>query len=103
MTQDFIHVVEYLWKAAQGLQPDNAEQRETWVTDRSLELLRGNARNVASGWRRAATRCRLNEEQRKAVDTAADYIENSQSRLQYDESLARGFPIATGVIEGACP
>lgn len=102
VTQDFIHVVEYLWKAAHALHPDNAEQREAWVTDRSLELLRGNARNVASGLRRAATRCRLSEEQRKPVDTAADYIENSQPRLRYDESLAKGFPIATGVIEGAC-
>ena len=102
VTQDFIHVVEYLWKAAHALHPDNAEQREAWMTDRSLELLRGNARNVAGGLRRAATRCRLSEEQRKPVDAAADYIENSQPRLRYDESLAKGFPIATGVIEGAC-
>ena len=31
-----------------------------------------------------------------------DYIDNSQPRLRYDESLAKGFAIATGVIEGAC-
>lgn len=102
ITQDFIHVVEYLWKAAHALHPDNAAQREDWVTDRSLELLRGNARNIASGLRRAATRCGLSKEQRKPVDTAANYIENSESRLRYDESLLKGFPIATGVIEGAC-
>ena len=102
ITQDFIHVVEYLWKAAHALHSDDAEQREEWVRDRSLELLRGHARNVASGLRRAATRSGLSEQQRKPVDTAANYIENSQSRLKYDESLSKGFPIATGVIEGAC-
>ncbi len=102
ITQDFIHVVEYLWKAAHALHPDHAEQREDWVTDRSLELLRGNAQHVASGLRRAATRCGLSAEKRKPVDTAANYIENSKSRLKYDESLLKGFPIATGVIEGAC-
>jgi hypothetical protein len=30
------------------------------------------------------------------VDTCADYL------LKYDEYLAAGLPIATGVIEGAC-
>jgi hypothetical protein len=36
------------------------------------------------------------------VDKAADYIENNQQRLRYDQALAQGLPIATGVIEGAC-
>jgi hypothetical protein len=33
---------------------------------------------------------------------AADYIEHNKERLCYDEALAQGLPIATGVIEGAC-
>jgi hypothetical protein len=102
ITQDFIHVTEYLWKASHALYPKNADRREEWVYGRSRELLRGNAQNVASGLRRTATLYKLNEEQRIPVDTAAAYIENSQSRLRYDISLKHGFPIATGVIEGAC-
>ncbi len=102
LTQDFLHVTEYLWKASHALHPDSADKREQWVSERSLELLRGNAKNVASGLRRAATRHGLSDPQRAPVDTAADYIENSQHRLRYDESLTHGFPIASGVIEGAC-
>ena len=102
ITQDFIHVTEYLWKAGHALYPKNADKREKWVCGRSMELLRGNAQNVASGLRRTATLYDLTEGQRMPVDTAADYIENSQSRLRYDQSLKHGFPIATGVIEGAC-
>jgi len=57
---------------------------------------------VAIGLRRAATRAQLRRHQRRPVDKAADYIENNQQRLQYDQALAQGLPIATGVIEGAC-
>jgi hypothetical protein len=102
--QDFIHVIEYLWKAAHALYPDkqNAEKREEWVRGRTLEILRGNAQSVASGLRRAASRRGLDEKERKAPDTAANYIEKNQERLKYDEALSKGLPIATGVIEGAC-
>ena len=102
ITQDFIHVTEYLWKAGHALYPKNADKREKWVCGRSMEILCGNAQNVPSGLRRTATLYNLTETQRMPVDTAADYIENSQSRLRYDQSLKHGFPIATGVIEGAC-
>ena len=39
---------------------------------------------------------------RKPVDKAADYLDNNRARLRYDQALAQGMPIATGVIEGAC-
>ncbi len=102
--QDFIHVIEYLWKAAHALYPEkeNAEKREEWVRGRTLEILRGNAQSVASGIRRAATRRKLDEKERIPPDTAANYIEKNQERLKYEDALSKGLPIATGVIEGAC-
>ncbi len=102
--QDFIHVIEYLWKAAHALYPEkeNAEKREEWVRGRTFEILKGNAQRVASGLRRAASRRGLDEKERKSPDTAANYIEKNQERLKYGEALAKGLPIATGVIEGAC-
>jgi hypothetical protein len=102
ITQDLIHVIEYLWKAVHVLHPDNKVKQEEWIRDRVYSMLHSNAQNVASGLRRAATRRKLDQKKRKSVDTAANYIENNQERLQYHESLEQGFPIATGVIEGAC-
>jgi hypothetical protein len=102
ITQDIIHVIEYLWKAAHALHPQDPEKREQWVRDRTFELMNGNAQNVASGLRRAATRADLDQKKREPVDTAANYIQNNKQRLKYDESLEQGLPIATGVIEGAC-
>lgn len=102
LVQDFVHVLEYLWKAAYALHPEHAEARESWVMDRATAVLEGRAQDVAVGLRRAATRKQLSQNARKPVDKAADYIDNNQERLQYDHALAHGLPIATGVIEGAC-
>ena len=102
LVQDFIHVLEYLWKAAHALHPENPEEREAWVSDRAQALLEGHAADIAVGLRRAATRKQLSQQARKPVDKAANYIEKSQPRLHYHIALAQGLPIATGVIEGAC-
>jgi hypothetical protein len=102
LVQDFVHVLEYLWKAGHALHPDQPEERESWVLDRAKAVLEGRAQDVAVGLRRAATRAQLSQSERNPVDKAADYIENNQTRLQYDLALAEGLPIATGVIEGAC-
>ncbi len=102
VVQDFIHVLEYLWKAGHALHPQDPQAREVWVQDRANAILAGRALDVAVGLRRAATRKQLSQNERKPVDKAANYIENSHERLRYDRALAQGLPIATGVIEGAC-
>ena len=102
VVQDFVHVLEYLWKAGHALHPEAGEQREGWVLDRAQAVLEGHAQDVAVGLRRAATRKQLSQSERTPVDKAADYIDNNQQRLRYDHALAQGLPIATGVIEGAC-
>lgn len=102
IVQDFIHALEYLWKAAHALHPHDATAREAWVLDRAHALLHGKARDVAIGLRRAATRAQLSQAERNPVDNAASYLDKGQERLRYDQALEQGFPIATGVIEGAC-
>src|SRR5215510_11388066 len=39
---------------------------------------------------------------RAPVDKCADYLLKYRDFLRYDQYLAAGYPIATGVIEGAC-
>ena len=78
VVQDFVHVLEYLWKAAYALHPEHAEERESWVMDRATAVLEGRAQDVAVGLRRAATRKQLSQSERKPVDKAADYIDNNQ-------------------------
>lgn len=99
---DFIHVLEYLWKAAWGFFTPGSEEAEQWVGDRALQILKGKASDVAASMRRAATLRQLSAPERKPVDTCADYLLKYRDMLHYDDYLAQGLPIATGVIEGAC-
>ena len=99
---DVIHVLEYLWKAGFALHGEGSTSTERWVSDRLREILRGNSSDVASGMRRSATLRKMKATDRAAVDTCADYLLKYRSYLRYDQYLAAGMPIATGVIEGAC-
>lgn len=99
---DVIHVLEYLWKAAYVFFAEGTKDAEEWVTEKLLWLLCGDAGQVVAAIRRTATKRRYPLKQRKPADKCANYIENHKAYLRYDTCLAAGFPIATGVIEGAC-
>jgi hypothetical protein len=102
LVMDIIHVVEYLWDASVAFHDEASVLREQWVTERLLNILCGNAAQVAAGMRRSATLRSLSPQQRRPVDAAARYLLNHQQYMRYDQYLAAGLPIATGVIEGAC-
>jgi hypothetical protein len=44
----------------------------------------------------------LTADQRNGADTCVRYLTSKHDLLRYDQALAAGWPIATGVIEGAC-
>ncbi len=89
-------------KVAYCFHPPGSEQAEAWVAERALQMLKGHASSVAGGIRRSATLRGLSAKQREAVDECAEYLLNYKDMLKYDDYLAAGLPIATGVIEGAC-
>jgi hypothetical protein len=99
---DFIHVAQYVWKAAGAFFPDQELEPDRWTRAHLLEILRGKASLVAAGMRRSATLRKMAAAERKPVDDCADYLLHYSPYLQYDKALAEGVPIATGVIEGTC-
>ena len=99
---DFIHVLEYLWKAAWSFFDKGEPAAEEWVADQARKILRGKARQVAAGIRRRATAYGYSPAERAGADECARYLENKQDYLDYATALAKGWPIATGIIEGAC-
>ena len=99
---DIIHVVEYVWKAAHVFHREGSLELAHWAWTRVQRILAGKASRVAAAMRRAATVAGLPRDKRKPVDTCADYLLKYAPYLHYDRYLAAGYPIATGVIEGAC-
>ena len=51
--------------------------------------------------RRMASQRNLTGQKRKEVTKTCTYFENNLQRMRYDEYLQAGYPIASGVIEGA--
>ena len=99
---DFVHVLEYVWKAAFCFFAPGSEAAEAWVMERGLRILQGQASDVAAGIRRSATQQNLSSSEREKADKCADYLLKYRPYLRYDQYLELGYPIATGVIEGAC-
>jgi len=97
---DLLHAVPRIWKCGELLH--GKEPLERYVYRRIGDLLGGRGRSVIRGFRRKATLMGLRGKARKTLDTACNYLERHLPRMRYDEYLARGLPIATGVIEGAC-
>jgi hypothetical protein len=102
VVMDIIHVTEYLWAASTAFYDEKNPQREEWVAERLRNVLHGKAAHVAAGMRRSATLRLLSDKEREPVDKAAGYLLNHKSYMRYDQYLAQGLPIGTGVIEGAC-
>ncbi len=99
---DFVHVIEYLWRAAWSFFQEGEPAAEAWVHDKALAVLDGKASITAAAIRRKATCLNLDNQQRANADRAANYLLNKAPYLDYPTALANGWPIATGVIEGAC-
>jgi hypothetical protein len=99
---DFIHVLEYVWKAAWCLHTEGDPAAETWVAEQACDILAGRATRVAGRIQRQTDAAQLGRDQRKNADTCVAYLLNKARYLRYHHALAEGWPIATGVIEGAC-
>jgi hypothetical protein len=99
---DIWHVTEYLWKAAYGFHAEGSAGARTFVRERLRGLLEGKVGYVIGHLRRLRNTPGLKARERKTLDTAITYFENNRAYMQYDEYLAAGYPIGSGVAEGAC-
>jgi hypothetical protein len=101
---DFIHVLEYLWKAAWCFHEPRDPAMEDWVIVQALDILHGRVTAVTAriGQLAAAHPPRPGGEHAKIIRKTLHYLDAKQPYLDYPRALANGWPIATGVIEGAC-
>ena len=99
---DFIHVLEYLWKAAWCFHTEAGPQIEAWIARHARALLAGDSAQVAADLKLAAKNAALSDEKTETIEKVCTYLRNKGPYLGYDQALSRGWPIATGIIEGAC-
>jgi hypothetical protein len=101
---DFIHVLEYLWNAAWCFHAPRDPAMEDWVIAQALDILHGRVGEVIARIARLAEEHppRPGSEHAKNIARTLHYLAAKQPYMDYPRALAQGWPIATGVIEGAC-
>jgi len=99
---DLIHATEYLWKAANALLGETTPRRTAGVKARTLHLVRSQGAGVVADLRHLTTTSGRARRTRTVLTKVAAYLERNAPYMDYAAYLAHGWPIATGVIEGAC-
>jgi hypothetical protein len=99
---DLLHVTSRLWKAAKLLYGNEGREVLLLVRQRVLQVLEGKVETVIRTLRRLATQRGLSSAKKKALRCICSYFNKNRHRMRYDAYLRAGYPIASGVIEGAC-
>lgn len=99
---DIFHVSERVWGVAHCFQKQGTGAAQTFATHHLRMILDGKVRYVIRNFRRMLTEYKLSTEERKTVQAAITYFENNCEHMHYDQYLAAGYPIGSGVAEGAC-
>ena len=99
---DFIHANEYLWKVANAMFGESNDQRFEWMRSHTLQLLSGQTQPLIAEFRSLAKQPKISKSKRTQLLTTANYFERNLPFMDYPTYLSHGWPIASGVIEGAC-
>jgi hypothetical protein len=99
---DLFHVMERLWTAAHCFHAEGSDAAEEFVADRLRGLLEGRVGHVIGGLRQRLTKHQLTGSRRKTLESVITYLENNREHMRYDVYLKAGYPIGSGVAEGAC-
>jgi len=99
---DLLHVTPRLWQAAHVFCKEGSDEVEQFMRERLLKVLQGKAPLVVRGLREMATKRKLTGAKKRTLARVCSYLEQNYERMHYGEYLTRGYPIASGAVEGAC-
>jgi hypothetical protein len=99
---DLFHALKRLWAVAHCFHAEESPEAEKFVTHHLRLLLQGKVGYVLRNFRQLLKKYDPKGARKKTVQAAIRYYENNRQHMHYDEYLAAGYPIASGVAEGAC-
>jgi hypothetical protein len=99
---DIFHVLERIWQAAHCFHPENSDEARDFVNQRLKRILEGEVGRVIGGLKQMATKQNLRGAKLRQLQSAIGYLHNNRRFMRYGEYLAAGYPIGSGVAEGAC-
>jgi hypothetical protein len=97
---DIYHVMEYLWRGAHVFHKEGSPEAASWMTDKLNKLLLGKVKEVIIEFKGLLKI--VAGERREQLRRVITYLENGKNHMRYDIYLKRGYPVGSGVVEGAC-
>jgi hypothetical protein len=99
---DIIHATEYLWDAANALLGETDPARVPWVRGHLEQILSGRTQQVIAVLEDLAACPERTPTQVQVLRTTIGYYQRNLPYMRYDAYLSQGWPIGTGIVEGAC-
>ena len=99
---DLLHATGYLWEAVHLFHAPGSDLALQWMKVLVLGLLNGMGTDVIRWLQHLAEQSKLPATARHRLAQIHGYFDRHRDRIHYDRYLAAGYPIASGVIEGAC-
>jgi hypothetical protein len=97
---DWYHLTEHLWVAGKVVHGEGKPETAALVKQWKGEVWEGRSEGVEEHLRELVAQGRDDEDQ--TLRKCADYLQTHQHRLRYHLFRAAGWPIGSGVVEGAC-
>ena len=99
---DLYHVLEYLWKAVYVFYAEGTDEATRWVQCMLRLLLQGKVESIVLYLRCHLEYSELTKGKRDVLQMVVGYLDRGKAFMKYDKYLAKGYPIGSGVVEGAC-
>ncbi len=99
---DLLHAAAYVWKAVHLFYPSNSLKAAKLARKQLSLLVSGKLEQMIRSFLGKANRDRLSKQKRSDLRKIIGYFRGNAERMQYADFLAAGYPIASGIIEGAC-
>jgi hypothetical protein len=84
---------------------ESNDQRLEWMKARTLQLLSGQTKQLIAEFRALAKQPKISKRKRTQLTKTANYFERNLPFMDYPaylSNVSNGWPIASGIIEGAC-
>lgn len=99
---DLFHVNERLWTAAHCFHAEASPEAEQFVEHYLRMLLEGRVDSVIRSFRQLLATRQMTGQKRQRLQSTITYYDNNRDHMRYDAYLSAGYPIGSGVAEGAC-
>jgi hypothetical protein len=99
---DIIHVLEYIWLIAHVKYKEGSNEVIQYVYEKLLFILQGKVASYIMELQTEMLTGHWKKSQSKTFSKVITYFKNHKQYMKYDQYLARGYHIGSGVVESAC-